>query len=286
MKETVQLLVLKGLPASGKSSYAKELVAQGWKRVNKDDLRAMIDSKKFSRENEKMIRLAEESLAHRYLSNGFNVVVDDTNFGYENYWRDFAKTFREGYVQIDFKFFDVPVMECIERDAGRGDNSVGGEVILRMYNQHLAHKLPKTKLPSCFIFDIDGTLATMTGRSPYDYTRVSEDAVNTDIAIIFDLLACQRDSAGGYKLFIFSGRQTECREDTLAWLERHGIKHDGLYMRPVSDKRKDSEIKRELFEQHIRDKYNVVAVFDDRNQVVDLWRSLGLTCCQVNYGFF
>ena len=49
-----KLLILKGLPASGKSTYAKELVSKGWKRVNKDDLRSMIDGGKWSKKNEEM----------------------------------------------------------------------------------------------------------------------------------------------------------------------------------------------------------------------------------------
>src|SRR5207245_9019847 len=52
----MKLLLLKGLPASGKSTYAKELVLKGWKRVNKDDLRAMIDNGKWSHSNEDIIK--------------------------------------------------------------------------------------------------------------------------------------------------------------------------------------------------------------------------------------
>ena len=41
-----------------------------------------------------------------------------------------------------------------------------------------------------------------------------------------------------------------------------------------------------MYEENIEGKYNVVTVFDDRNQVVEMWRSLGLSVCQVNYGDF
>jgi hypothetical protein len=58
-------------------------------------------------------------------------------------------------------------------------------------------------------------------------------------------------------------------------------------MRAEKDNRKDSIIKRELFDKHIRDKYHVDFVLDDRDQVVRMWRrELGLTCLQVNYGNF
>jgi hypothetical protein len=57
-------------------------------------------------------------------------------------------------------------------------------------------------------------------------------------------------------------------------------------MRETGDRRKDSIIKKEIFDRHIRDVYNIEFVLDDRNQVVELWRSLGLTCLQVADGDF
>lgn len=58
-----------------------------------------------------------------------------------------------------------------------------------------------------------------------------------------------------------------------------------LLMRPKKDNRKDSVIKKELFDK-IKDKYNIQYVFDDRDQVVEMWRELGLTCLKVADGNF
>ena len=174
--------MLKGLPASGKSTYAKELVKQGYKRVNKDDLRAMIDDGKWSEINEKNIRDMELHLVVEQLNKGKNVVVDSTNFAYEDYWQHIAE---KASAEFEVKFFDVPVQECIERDARRGDKSVGKKVILGMYNKYL-HKEPEKvaydgSLLDCYIFDIDGTLATMGNRSPYDWSKVGVDTVNESV---------------------------------------------------------------------------------------------------------
>jgi hypothetical protein len=57
-------------------------------------------------------------------------------------------------------------------------------------------------------------------------------------------------------------------------------------MRPAGDMRKDAIVKRELFDRHVRDRYDVTCILDDRSQVVDMWRSLGLTCLQVAPGEF
>jgi hypothetical protein len=83
---------------------------------------------------------------------------------------------------------------------------------------------------------------------------------------------------GGFKCqtIIMSGRDSICRNDTEQWLKENGIHFDHLYMRSEGDMRKDSIVKLELFENHIRGKFKVLAVFDDRPQVVREWNRLGL----------
>lgn len=278
-----KLLMLKGLPASGKSTYAKELVAKGWKRVNKDDLRAMMDDSKWSRANEKIIISSEMDLVVNLLVSGSDVIVDSTNFAHENKWKNVAE---ERGATFEVKFFDVPLMECIERDSRRGDKSVGSKVIYKMYEEYLEPKKSQwdVNLPYAYIFDIDGTLAKSEGRSPYDYSKVSTDSQNEDVALIFRLLA--GTSFVSNKLIVVSGRDSSCKQDTLNWLDKWELTPDLLYMRARGDSRKDSIVKKEIYDNEIKGKYNVLGVFDDRNQVVEMWRSLGLTCFQVAYGYF
>jgi hypothetical protein len=131
------------------------------------------------------------------------------------------------------------------------------------------------------IVDVDGTLAINgTGRSPHDWTRVLEDSVNKPVAEIVQ--RCYPD----YRVLICSGREEICRSDTVAWLYNHNIRFDVLYMRGMGDFRKDSIIKYEIFDQSIRNNYHIEFVLDDRQQVVDMWRAIGLTCVQVAEGNF
>lgn len=115
-----KLLILKGLPASGKSTYAKELVNKGWKRVNKDLLREMLDNGKWSRMNEKSIVESEKLLVEYFLKRGENVVIDDCNFAWEDTWKAIGE---KVFAEVEVKLFDTPLMECIERDAKRGDKA-------------------------------------------------------------------------------------------------------------------------------------------------------------------
>ncbi len=128
----------KGLPASGKTTVAKAMVAAqpGTKRVNKDDLRAMIDAGKFSETNEKFILLCRQMIVTTALGQGKHVIVDDTNLApkHEQWGRETAKFYGAKFEILDFTH--VPVEECIKRDLVR-PNSVGSKVILDMYEKYL-----------------------------------------------------------------------------------------------------------------------------------------------------
>jgi len=131
------------------------------------------------------------------------------------------------------------------------------------------------------IVDIDGTVATRTNRTPFDYSKVLDDAPKQDVISV--LLAMWM---AGYKIIFVSARDDSCFNDTYAWLCKYCPPFVTLHMRKSGDTRSDGVVKREIYEQNIQPEYNVVAVFDDRQKVVDMWRSIGLTCLQVDYGDF
>ncbi|HEX8531655.1 MAG TPA: 5'-hydroxyl kinase, partial [Cytophagales bacterium] len=141
-------------------------------------------------------------------------------------------------------------------------------------------------LPKVILVDIDGTIAERGQRSPFDWERVHLDTPKGHVVQLVKGL-----HRAGYGVIFLSGRDEVCRETTKAWIAQHFAWQEPddylLLMRGHRDQRKDSIIKRELFDGHVRDKFYVEAVIDDRNQVVDMWRrELGLTCLQVDYGDF
>lgn len=140
-------------------------------------------------------------------------------------------------------------------------------------------------LPNVWVFDVDGTLAIRGERGPFDWDRVGEDKPNPAVCrIAYHLL----DS--GQSIAYVSGRSTECATETMRWLYDnvdHGFTDVvGLFMRAEGDFRRDTQVKREIYDNHFKGKYNVLGVFDDRDGVVRMWRDLGLTCFQVAYGDF
>lgn len=138
---------------------------------------------------------------------------------------------------------------------------------------------------SAMIVDIDGTIALRTTREPYDHDASMEDVVNWSVVKIIDTLYQQKE----WDLLLVSGRQEKFRMVTEYWIWRHalfGLTPITLFMRATGDVRSDEVVKQELYEQHIRPRYDVQVVFDDRDRVVKMWRSLGLLCLQVAEGDF
>lgn len=243
----------------------------------------MINNGEFSGKLEKQVVKTEREIAENALKIGKSVIVDDTNFNptHEEFFRQLAKSYK---AEFDVKFFNTPLEICMIRDNER-PNGVGETVIRRMYNQYLKPKPAiyehNKSLPKAVICDIDGTLAHMKDRSPYDWSRVGEDKIDP---IIKNLLNTLKEKH--IKILFVSGRNEVCRKETNEWLRENGIPHAPLFMRRENDSRQDSVVKREIFERCIRDLYDIEFVLDDRNQVVDMWRSLGLKCLQVQDGDF
>jgi len=144
-----------------------------------------------------------------------------------------------------------------------------------------------------YIFDLDGTLSNMdhrmhllepkTDAAHDEFTRLSADdkPYPKVITVLNNLLH------GGAEIWIFTGRRSEVREETVKWLIQHTDLtytelETGLIMREAGSREPDLQMKRRWYEQMLDcDKERLVAVFDDRQRVVDMWRSLSLTCLQV-----
>lgn len=305
-----RLIMTKGLPASGKSTWAKGVcdLDPNVVRVNKDDIRKEHLRGEWTRAKEKEIVIpTRDRLIHAALMDGKTVIVDDTNL--EPIHEKFLKTMAIVHnVPFEKKTFHVSVEEAIARDALRGSESVGEKVIKDMARRHMGFAEPLISPVGtleedehqgewAIICDLDGTLALfcqnpksectchLNHRSPYDASSAVQDVVNWPVWNI--ITSCSEH------IIFMSGREEKYREQTIAFLENDTAdgcslesKDYTLYMRRTGDMRKDSVVKAELFEKHVRYNYNILFVLDDRDQVVELWRSIGLTCLQVAPGDF
>lgn len=292
------LTITRGLPGSGKTTWAK---GTGVTRVNRDDLRWMLHGKRtYTREAERQVTAAQRAAVEALLRAGVDVVVDDTNLParYVREWIELAVRCSATVMVLD-RFLVVPVEECVRRDAGRPDTDRVGESVIRdLHARYLAGQTlplpvpdadppprrytPPDGAPRAVLVDLDGTVCLRQGRDPYDETRVGEDAPNAPV-----LAAVYAMAAMGHRVIFMSGRSEGCRAETEKWLnENYQLLYEGLHMRAAGDGRRDAVVKAELFDTHVRDRYRVAAVFDDRRQVVQMWRAMGLTVFQVADGDF
>jgi predicted kinase len=287
-----KVIMMRGLPGSGKSTYAKKMVAEApntYKRINRDDLRAMFDNSHWSQGNEKFVKQVRDLLIVKALEEGKHVIVDDTNLSSTNETRirqlvqEFNKKHNDT-VQVEVKEMEATLQECIARDAKR-PKPVGAKRIRDMHRQFYALKTvieQDSALPKAIICDLDGTLALMDGRNPYDAALCEGDFLNAPVAKILKTF-----QALDYKILLLSGRKEVHKPQTVNWLATHNITYDLLELRKTEDNRADTLVKKDLFNAFVADKYYIEFVLDDRDQVVDLWRNeFGLTCLQVNYGDF
>ncbi len=276
--------ICRGLPASGKSTWAKHEVERrqgAVKRVNKDDLRSMLDAGVWSKGNEKFVEAIRDAVILAALAEGNDVIVDDTNLHqrHEDHIRAIVNEAFPG-TSVRVRFFEIELEDAIARDLKR-PVSVGERVIRNMWDNFLAPQIEVVlfdpTLPTAVLVDLDGTLALMVSRNAYDTGRCETDVVNE---VVRGIITHHEN------VVLMSGRSEQFRSHTERWLATNNISYRELHMRADGDMRKDSIVKRELFEAHVRGTWNVGFVLDDRQQVVDMWRSLGLTCLQVAPGDF
>jgi len=298
-----------GLPASGKSTKAKQMCADdpNLVRANLDSLRMKVMfefgipvtwANAFTKKVEQEVGARHADIITQAAWDGKDLIIDDCHISPKSQEKIIKKVEKLGYeVEIlDFRF--VPLQVCIDRNRARkGFAKVTEKVIIDLHNRFVAKSEeekvympekttialprwePTEELTNCVIFDIDGTLAEKGDRFAYNESLVFLDSVREHV--LFTLKAYLPTVP---KIFIFSGRQESCREETLRWLrEKCGLTLElatnqvALFMRAAKDQRRDSIIKKELFEANVKDKFNVIAVFDDRQSVIrECWAELGL----------
>lgn len=137
------------------------------------------------------------------------------------------------------------------------------------------------ELSDCYIFDLDGTISLMNNRSIYKGEDCDTDVPNWPV-----IKTVRRLNNEDTFIFIFSGRNGESIEETCEWLLKHEVPYDALYMRPFKNMEKDTVVKQEMFDTLIKDKFNVLGIFDDRDVMINHWRAQGLPAYQVYYGNF
>lgn len=314
LKTIPRLLLTRGIPGSGKTTWAKAMSVKysNVVLISRDDIRhSLYANYKFGESSlEEFITIQQRALIMNALLQGKDVIVHDNNVNTQ-----FITQFKKHFARfatisiVDFSFINIDT--CIERDKLRfGTKGFVGEAIVNKMNKTLQKGInsfvwkkftfltpleadlllateqelknytiyiPDQNLDDAIIIDIDGTLANIEHRSPFDHTKFHLDTLNHPIAKLSKCFT---------KTIILTGRDEKHRDITSDWLASHNMFYEKLHMRPEGDVRPDYVVKKEIFFNEIAPYYNVELVVEDRKQVVDMWRELGLICAQIDEGDF
>lgn len=300
-----KIIATRGFPASGKTTWAEKYAADtGAINVNRDDIRSMLDIGQIGDNvGESQVTNVATTMINSAIRMGKDVVVSDTNLR-AAIIKNIAKIAVDKGYSFEIVDFKVELDELIKRDSNRSD-SVGEDVIRDMWakfpyknwknaedivtevknkaiNDKFAPFNNDSSLSDAVLVDVDGTVAHHNdARSPFDWSQVSKDTVDEPVAgIVRELYN------NGTKVVIMSGRDAVCKDDTVAWLHDNKIPFHEIHMRPEGDMRKDYVVKDDLVRNNIEGRFHVRFALDDRQQVVDHYRSIGIKVFQVQPGDF
>lgn len=292
-----EMIIYRGVPASGKTTAALQYLESvvNTARVNRDDIRKTMFGA-FSGVDETVVTEVENAMVESALRAGQNVLLDATNLNAKFLKTKFSLASRYG-ATVTFVDFPVTLEEAKFRDMNR-EKKVGRKVLEGFFTRYKINPdtgiLPKHPEPlpefhpyttdltktMAYIVDTDGTVANSDGvRNPYDTSKYSLDTVNGHVASVVNALV---DT--GYTIVALSGRDEEFRDVTERWWWNNGIQFEEFLMRPKGDKRMDAIVKYELFKKYIEPNYNVLGAFDDRPQVIRMWRTIGVPVFDVGHG--
>ncbi|MBW4960660.1 HAD family acid phosphatase [Sulfitobacter sp. CW3] len=149
-------------------------------------------------------------------------------------------------------------------------------------------------LTPCVVFDVDGTLAEFDadklGHLVHGLEKHWDEfhfamAEAPLIAPVAKLMRRLKES--GETIVICSGRPRGWAEHTIAWLRKHDLPFDGVYLRAENqDEASDPDVKRHALAEMKADGFRPWLVVDDRSSVVEAWRAEGIVCLQCAPGDF
>lgn len=297
-----KIILTRGIQGSGKSTWARQWVEEdpiNRVRINNDDIRNML-GKYWVTEREPLVSDIKQDIATNVMNRGYDIVVDNMNLNPKEvkFWKDIVKYNNEvnpvskySY-EIEFKDFFISLDECIRRDAMR-PNPIGEKVIRdtwRRYKhfiqtseveRYVNNLRPYEGKPKCIVIDMDSTVCFNMSKRPWFGEGAAEgminDVPNTGVCDVI------RQLQEEYLIVVATGRDTSQEEVTKQWLAKQGINVDEYFFRTNGDYRKGVEIKKEEITA-ILEKYDIVAIFEDCEPIVQMYRDMGLTVLQPNSG--
>lgn len=295
------LLLVQGISGSGKTTFARKWAEENplyRVRLNYDDIRSMF-GKYWVPEREDLVECSFKHTLNLAMEKGMDICIDNMsnlNPKHIEEYKTIVNHWNSNHIikyRLETKLIYTPLEECIRRDSLR-PNPIGEKIIKqqwRKYGPSIVAQYYKTrptldqdvKLPHCIIADMDGTICFNTlGRPFYGPEAINlcrADELNEPIGDLIFRYCSSEVSESAF--IIITGRDESMRKATEDWLDNYWLAPTKLLMRESGDFRPTPEVKKEIFENYIKDKYYVDFVLEDNINCIEMWKDLGLTCLQV-----
>jgi predicted kinase len=290
-----QLIVLVGPPGSGKSTLAKQYEADGYVRVSQDD----------------QGKNGHRDVCEQALDEGKNIVIDRMNFSRQQRHPYLSAAKIEGY-ETHIIVVHLGRSECFKRMMSREDHptikdsSSANSALNTFFSKYerpqsgeadnIKFVYPGGEKPEVVVCDLDGTLCNLDKRLHHvrkpagekkDWKSFFEELVNDEPnRWCFQIMHAFAET--GTKVVYASGRPDDYKNRTEQWLYENNLDlhEDRLYMRCRGDHREDFIAKEIILDFEILTRWTPIMFIDDRQQVVDFWRSRGFTALQCAKGDF
>ena len=258
-----KLIMLKGLPASGKTTWAMKQLEQGnFFRISLKDIEQTMTEKNSKKKISNALRIRNDLLENILKNKLGNVILDDYNLSLISQRAIEKMCSKHGYDFEVKSFLDVPINECIKRDLKR-KNSVGSKRIQKLYNQYLALDFQRNlesdwSKKRCLIINLD----TLPRLEPSYFITMLIDAINATYGDFY------------VDMIILSNEHQKRRQELVNWLEKHLIDINHIIMKDDNDYSSSSDFKKAKMKE-IEEKYAVLGIIETDEVMCNFWESLG-----------
>lgn len=293
-----KITIFVGPPGSGKSTFAKEVLKENpeYHAIDKIYINQDLQGKEH-------LNIFQSAIKHK-----LHIVVDRMNFD-KNQRARYLNPAKEAGYETEIIVLHESLETCLKRCNERTDHpNIRDEVTARKvldfffshYERptldeadHVEYRYPELTMKlNTVIVDLDGTLCDTSHRQHHVqgegkkdwksfFDGMDKDPIHKWCNTIIKSL--RQNSI----ITLCSGRPDNFRATTKKWLEDNQVFYDNLYMRPRNDSRADTIIKEIILDFEIKTRYSdILFAIDDRQCIVDMWRSRGITCLQCDVGDF
>lgn len=137
-----KIILLVGIPGSGKTTLAERLTNKGFVCLNADSIREELWGNAIDQRDPQKVFAKFFKQLEDILKQGKDIVIDNTNLNFKHRKQIIDRADRAGYTDVQLWLLDTPLDLCLERNKSR-ERIVKEDVIANMYMEFNRSGRPK-----------------------------------------------------------------------------------------------------------------------------------------------